>query len=113
MSKDHPQGEKGGNRMGARQITLSVNDLPIELDYFVQGFIDHVVGGILAGLKDTGEIEKLDVSIEGGRVTINLNNAMVPINPFVNKIIRNTIIGIVSSLKGVSGVRKINISIKR
>ncbi len=99
--------------MTSRQISLSVNDVPIELDYFVEGFIDHVLSGILATLEGTGEIGELDVSIEGDKVTINLNNAVVPINPFVNLIIRNTIVGMVSSLKGVSEINRMNISIRR
>jgi hypothetical protein len=105
--------EKGGSRMASRQVSLSVNDVPIELDYFVQGFIDRVMGGMLAALKDTGEIESLDVSILGDTVTINLNNAMVPTNPFVNRITRNTIVGMVSSLKGVSNIDRVNLSIRR
>jgi hypothetical protein len=35
------------------QISLSVNDVPIQLDYFVREYIDHVIGGIVASLKDT------------------------------------------------------------
>ena len=86
--------------MASRQVSLSVNDVPIALDYFVEGFIDHTIGGILSALEGIGEIKTLDISIEADKVTINLNNAVVPINPFVNKIIRNTIVGMVSSLKG-------------
>jgi len=96
-----------------RELSLLVNDAPIALDYFVQGFIDHTLGGILAALEGTGEIKTLDVAIEGDEVTINLNNTVVPINPFVNKIIRNTIVGMVSSLKGVSQINKMNISLRR
>ena len=99
--------------MASRQVSLSVNDVPIEIDYFVQEFIDHVMGSIIVSLAGTGEIKSLDVSIEGDKVTINLNDAMVPINPFVNKIIRSTIMGMVSSLKGVSEINRMNISIKR
>jgi len=99
--------------MGTRQISLSVNDVPIEIDYFVQGFIDHIMGGILVNLEGTGEIKTLDVSIEGDEVRINLNGAVVPINPFVNKIIRNTVAGMVSSLKGVSEINSMRISIRR
>jgi len=113
MSKDYPKGEKEGSRMASRPVSLSVNDVLVELDYFVQGFIDHTISGMLAALQGTGEIESLDVSIEGDKVTINLNNAMVTINPFVNKIIRNTIVSMVSSLKGVSEINKMNISIRR
>ena len=97
--------------MASRQVSLSVNDVPIQLDGFAQGFIDHVVGGILTSLKGAREIQKTDLSIKGEAVEINLNNALVPINPFVSKIIRNTIIGMVSSLKGVSQIDRREISI--
>jgi len=94
-----------------RQVTLSVNDVPIALDYFVQGFIDHVVSGILASLKGTGEMEALDLSIEGDDVTIDLNDARVPLNPFVTEITKNIIVGMVSPLKGVSQIDRLRINI--
>ncbi len=92
-----------------RQVSLLANDQSVEIDYFVQGFIDHTIGGILAGLEGTEEIKSMDVSIEGEKVVINLNNALVPINPFVSVLIRNTIVGMVSSLKGVSKARAVEV----
>ena len=99
--------------MTSRQVSLSVNDAPIGLDYFVQGFIDHTIDGMLAGLEGVGEIKSVDIFIEGDKVTIHLNKAVLPTNPFVGKITRNTIVGMVSSLKGVDGVNKANITITR
>ena len=99
--------------MQTRQIELSVNDAPIEVDYFVQGYIDHVMAGIVASLKGTGEIRRLQVSMENDNVAMRLNGRSVPINPFVNKIIRNTVVGMVSALKGVGEISKLNISIAR
>ena len=98
-----------------RQISLSVNDVPINLDYFVQEYIDHVVGGIVASLHDTGEPESLNLSIDNeGQVTINLNGADVPLKYFPNDIIRSTVLGMVSTLKGVSGeVDRLEITIGR
>lgn len=96
-----------------KQVSLWVNDECIDIDYFVSGFIDHTVGGIVASLRDTGEIETLELSIDGSQVTINLNNAQVPVNEFVNKIIRSTITGMVSTLKGVSKIKSVKIAIKR
>ena len=96
-----------------RQVSLSVNDIPIELDYFVQGFIDHTLGGILLALEGTGEIKSLGIVIEGDEVRFDLNDAELPFNPFVTKIIRNTVTGMVSSLKGVSQIKRISISIRR
>lgn len=99
--------------MGTSEISLSVNDAAVELNEFVQGFIDHVVGGMLSALRDTGDISSVQVSIEEDRIDINLNNTEVPINPFVSDIIRNTIIGMVSSLRGVREAKRISINIKR
>ena len=96
-----------------RQISLLVNSQPIPLDYFVAGFIDHTVGGMLAALEGTGAIDTADISIEGETVAIDLNNAPVPIKPFVSKIMRNTIVGMVSPLKGVSEISSLKVSVKR
>jgi hypothetical protein len=99
--------------MVTSQVSLTVNDTAIDLDDFVQRFIDHVIGGILATLKDTGEINSVDILIVADKVTINLNNKVVPTNPFVSEVTRNVITGMVSSLKGVRETNRINISIKR
>ena len=85
-----------------RQISLTVNDKPIELDYFVAGYLDHVTGGILASLKGTGEIKNLKLTIgDKGVVKIILNSADLPINYFVEEIVRSTYQGIIAPLKGV------------
>jgi hypothetical protein len=85
-----------------RQISLNVNNMPIELDYFVAGYLDHITGGIIASLKGTGEIKKLKLTIDNkGLVKINLNNADVPVNYFVEEIVRSTLQGVVTPLKGV------------
>ena len=99
--------------MASKQVILHVNDSPIEMDYFVQGFIDHVISGMLNALRGTCRIKKLDLSLEGDTVNIDLNGSTVPINDFVNKIIRNTVLGMVTSLKGVKEVNKLNIEIIR
>ncbi len=96
-----------------REVSLLVNDSPIVLDSFVQDFIAHTVSGMLAALKGTGEMEFLDIAIDGDEVKISLNSDPVPINPFVGTFIRNTVVGMVSSLKGVSDTYKVDISIGR
>ena len=96
-----------------RQVSLLVNDQPIELDYFVQNFIDHAIGGVLAGLEGVSVIESVAILVEQDEVTINLNDALLPTNLFVSKIIRNTVVGMVSSLKGVGKINKVSITIYR
>jgi hypothetical protein len=98
-----------------RTINLTVNDVTIKLDYFVAGFLDHVTGGILAGLKDTGELGKLKLSLNNeGQVTITLNGVDVPLNYFANDIVKNTFLGMIAGLKGVTGkVNNLELNIER
>jgi hypothetical protein len=99
----------------SRQVSLSVNDMPINLDYFVENYIDHVVGGIITSLRDTGEIKSLELTIDTeGQVTINLNGADVPLKYFPIEIIKSTVEGMIAPLKGVDSIiNKLEISIAR
>ncbi|MFC1871444.1 hypothetical protein ACFLYF_03485 [Chloroflexota bacterium] len=96
-----------------RQVKLLVNDDPIQLDYFVERFVDHTVGGMIASLEGTGEIETLDLSLKEGKVTINLNSTDIPANPFVSQIMSCTVAGMLSTLKGVGDIKKVLITIQR
>ena len=94
-----------------RQISLLVNGVRITLDYFIQAFIDHTVGGMLEALETTGQIKSLLLSIDGDKVAIDLNGKPVQINAFVSNIVKNTTFGMVSSLKGVSQINQLQIDI--
>jgi len=94
-------------------VNLTVNDTPIELDSFVQGFINGTADGMLSSLKRTEKIETLDIFVDGEQVKIILNERIVPINPFVTKILNNTLTGMISSLKGVATIDSYHISVNR
>ncbi|MFO8011564.1 MAG: hypothetical protein R6U89_12290 [Dehalococcoidia bacterium] len=96
-----------------RGIELVVNDMPIEIDYFVQSFIDHTVGAMIESLEETGPIKHLEVSIRGQELEIMLNGGNVPVNSFVNDLIIATIKGMVSSLKGVGEISTLKIAVSR
>ncbi len=99
--------------MTSRAVTLSVNGVPIEIDYFVQGFIDHVTSGMMEMLEGAGVIKTLDLSLDGDKLKIIHNNKTISTNPFVTKIIKNTITGMVSSLKGVGEIKQLSLTIKK
>jgi hypothetical protein len=103
--------------MMATQVSLSVNNMPIKLDYFVHEYIEHVIGGVVGSLRDTGEIDSLELSIDNeGQVEINLNGSVIPLKEFPIEIIRKTIFGMIAPLKGVSEVNEVSrleITIKR
>lgn len=96
-----------------RQVSLWVNDKSIDLDYFVSGFIDHTITGMLGALKGTGEIGTLELSIQDGETSLKLNNAQIPVNAFVSEIVKNTVLGMVSTLKGVSKISSLKVVIKK
>jgi hypothetical protein len=86
----------------AKNVSLTVNNVPINLDYFVSEYIKSTVGGIIASLNDTGEIDDLRLALDNeGQVTITLNNSDIPLKYFPNDIIRSTILGMIAPLKGV------------
>jgi hypothetical protein len=96
------------------QLNLTVNGTPIHTDYFVEGFIDHTVSGMIESLEGTGQIKDLKLTLAGDDLEINLNGAPVPINAFVVKIFKSTLIGIMDVLKGVTTpVKKIEITIRK
>jgi sulfur carrier protein ThiS len=94
-------------------LSLIVNGIPIKTDYFVEGFMDHVVNGMIEALEGTGKIKDMDLSIDGDEVVINLNGTIIPVNTFANKIIRGTIIGMVSTLKGITDVKELSIALHK
>jgi hypothetical protein len=99
----------------ARNVALSVNNVPINLDYFVTEYIDCVMGGIVASLHDTGEIDSLKLAIDNeGQVSLTLNNSDVPLKYFPNDIIKSTILGMVAPLKGVdSAIDTLEITVSK
>ena len=88
----------------AGKVSLSVNNVPINLDYFVEEYILNVLSGIIASLHDTSSIESLVLNIDNeGQVNISLNKADVPLKYFPVEIIRSTVLGMITPLKGVDG----------
>ena len=99
----------------AKQVELSVNNMPIKLDYFVHEYLEKVVGGIIASLHDTGEIENLEMTVDNsGDVVIRLNGTDISLKEFPVQIIRSTIEGMLEPLKGVEGaINTVEIKISR
>ena len=96
-----------------REVNLLVNETPVNLNDFAQGFIDSTLGGMLAPLDGVGEVKTLDISIEDDTIIIYLNGAQVPTNLFVGNVFKNIIAGMVSALKGVGEVKKVELNIKK
>ena len=97
-----------------RTIALSVNSIPITLDYFVLGFLDHTASGMVEALEGTEPVKTLKLSIDGESVAITLNGKPVPVNAFATKIVKSTLLGILAPLKGVTfPVSQVRLDISR
>jgi hypothetical protein len=96
-----------------RHISLIVNDSPIEMDYFVQGFVDHTVYGMVSSLEGIEEIHDIEIKIDGGDTKISINGNPVPLNDFVSTLVSSTTRGMVSTLKGVEKTGRIRVAIER
>ncbi|MGM0428015.1 MAG: hypothetical protein ACQEQ7_12355 [Thermodesulfobacteriota bacterium] len=96
-----------------RKIRLSVNNTPVEIDYFIQNFLDHTITGMVSSLEGVMDIREVEVSIEGTQTTILLNGTSLPINDFVNDLFRNTLLGMVSTLKGVPEIKQLTVGVQR
>jgi len=97
-----------------RQVSLTVNDVQIQLDYYVEEVVYHVVSALVRSLRDTGDIHDLVMKAGEGNVEITLNGEPVSLKEFPRLIIKSTLDGMVFHLKGVNGpVEKLTAIIKQ
>ncbi len=90
---------------------LEVNNVPVELNPFVQEFLTRTVVGGISSLRGTGNIQHAELRLERDDVGIIVNGNELPLTSFAKEIITNTIIGLVSPLKGFDKVDSLKIHI--
>ncbi len=96
-----------------KKISLDVNGVPINLDYFVESFVHHTTRGMVESLEGTDPTEDIQLEIDDGLVQLELGGKPVATNRFVNIIVTSTVSGMVSPLKGVTEpVKKVKIEIQ-
>ena len=92
-----------------KEVSLVVNEKPIETDYFVQSFIDHTIRGMLGSLEGVAEIKSAEIAIDGKKTSIRVNGEPLPANPFVQKITGNVVTAMAVCLKGVTDTSKVKV----
>jgi len=95
------------------KLRLTVNDIPIKTDDFVEGFIAHTVSGMIESLEGADKIKDLALEIDSDAVAIELNGKKLQTNVFASRIIKSTVTGMLTPLKGVSDVKKVTIIINK
>jgi hypothetical protein len=97
---------------GNFETKLQVNNVPIELNPFVEEFLARTVAGAGSSLKGAETIQRLELYLEQGDIKIVVDGNELPLTPFPKDVITNTLIGLVSSLKGVGKIDSLQISVK-
>lgn len=96
------------------ELRLLVNDIQIKTDYFVKEFTEHTAIGMMGGLRDTGEVKELKLSIQEGVVSININGRPIPVNEYATRIIITTTEGLLKPMKGVTfPIKKVDLYVKK
>jgi hypothetical protein len=92
---------------------VTVRGKTIPMNRFVAKYIEQISIGIVKSLDNTGEVNKLNLSVEGNVVNLILNGSIIPTNEFVNNIIAATLFGILSTLKGGEQADQVSIEIHK
>ena len=95
------------------EASLSVNDLPIELNAFVESFLAKTAVGAVSELKGTDDIRSLEIVVQKSvDISIEVNGNDIPLTPFPGEIIANTLKGMASSLRGVDEIESMKVSVR-
>ena len=95
------------------EITLTVNDSPIELNEFAEQYLVNVVIGAVSTLRGFEVVYSMDISLKGEEVRVILNGNELSLTPFPNDIIAGTLTGMVSSLRGVDRIVSLRIELQK
>ena len=98
-----------GKILGAE---LAVNNVPVELNPFVEEFLTRTVVGAVSSLKGTENIRDAELYLGRGDVKLAVNGREIPLTPFPKEIITATMTGLVSSLKGIGKIDSLKIKIR-
>jgi hypothetical protein len=99
--------------MVSASLKLTVNEIPIQTDHFVAGFVEHTISGMIESLEGAGKIKDLTLMIDGDAVAIELNGKKLQTNVFASRIIKSTVAGMLAPMKGVSAVKKVTVNINK
>ena len=94
------------------RVELVVNNIPIELNPFVEEFLTRTVVGAVSSLRGAENILDMELYLKRGDVKLVVNGNELTLTPFPQNIITNTITGLVSSLKGVGKIDSLKINVK-
>ena len=95
----------------ANQVSLNVNQQPIDMIPFVEDYVAQVADGIVQSLRGAAPTDKLELLVTESAVTVRQNGSELEVNEFVSKIIKSTVLGMVSPLKGVSDPQEVRINV--
>ncbi len=97
---------------GKYEATLAVNNVPVDLNPFIEQFVARTVAGAVSSLRGAETFNNVELNLREGNVTVIADGQEVDVTSFPNDIIASTIAGMVSPLKGVQATDPVTISVK-
>ena len=97
---------------GNFEAKLEVNNAPIDLSPFPEQFLARTLVGAVSSLKETENIENVEIYLKQGEVTLIVNGNKVELMIFPSDLIASVVVGMVSALKGVDKIDNLKISVK-
>ncbi len=94
------------------KTTLTINNLPIDLNEFAHQFITRIVICAVSMLKGGEDVQTLSYSLAGSKTELRINGQQVPLTPFPKAALNGAITGMVSSLRGVNKIENVTIEIE-
>ncbi len=97
---------------GNFEATLEVNNAHIDLSHFPEQFLARTLLGAVSSLKETDNIENLEIHLKQGQITLIVNGNQVELMIFPGDLLASIVVGMVSSLKGVDKIDSLKLSVK-
>jgi len=97
---------------GKFEARLEANNVPVDLNPFIEQFIARTVAGAVSSMRGAETFNTLELSLKEGNATVVADGNDVDVTSFPNEIITSTIAGMLSVLKGVVATDPVTIYVK-
>ena len=94
------------------KASVQINQSPLELNEFVEGFIAEVAIAMVKSLKGVDYIKKVEYHHEKDDVEVAVNGEDIELTQFPIEIINSTLLGIMAPLKGTDNIERLDIVVE-
>ena len=94
------------------KASVQVNQIPLELNEYVEAFIAEVAIAMVKPLKGVDYIRKVEYHQQKDDVEVLVNGEGIQLTPFPIGIINSTLLGMMAPLKGTDNIERLDIVVE-